>query len=109
MAGFDILRWATTTMTDTQVKALPTTAITLVSAPGSGKAILPLYGGLFSKTASGAYTNIDAAGFLEIVVGTTARAQSPASCSSRSIETPTRPRRTKLPVTMRPGGMRWPT
>ncbi len=72
MAGFDRLRWATTTLTDAQIKALPTTAITLVSAPGSGKSIVPLAGVLYTKTSSGAYTNINAAAEIQIRFSSTA-------------------------------------
>jgi hypothetical protein len=60
MAGFDILRWTSTTLTDAQIKALPTTPITLVSAPGSGKRIKVIGAALRVDSTAGAYTNIDA-------------------------------------------------
>ncbi len=54
----------TTTLTDAQIKALPTTPITLVAAPGAGLSIEPLFLVLYAKTSAGAYTNLDAAGYL---------------------------------------------
>jgi hypothetical protein len=53
------LRVTTVTLTDAQVKALPTTPITLVAAPGSGQRIVPLLIDLLGSFAGGAYTNID--------------------------------------------------
>jgi hypothetical protein len=52
---------ATVALTNAQILALPTTPITLVSAPGSGFAIQPFLVSLYSKTSAGAYTNIHAA------------------------------------------------
>ncbi len=59
----------TTTLTNAQIKALPTTPITLVAAPGASFVIVPMGGLLFAKTTGGAYTNIHAAGFLTTDVG----------------------------------------
>lgn len=54
------------TLTNAQIKALPTTPIVLAAAPPAGFLIQPLLATLFAKTASGAYTNIDAAGSLNV-------------------------------------------
>lgn len=60
---------ATVTLTNAQIKALPTTGIVLVAAPGSGKVIQPLLVTLFAKTTDGAYTGIDANASLSVVAG----------------------------------------
>jgi len=60
---------ATVTLTDAQIKALPTTSVTLVAAPGVGQIILPLRG-LLTTSFVAPYTNINAAGaFLSIALG----------------------------------------
>lgn len=65
--GFD---FATVTLTDAQVKALPVTPVTLVATPGSGLILCPV---LFvvSKTLAGAYTNVDSSATLNVAYGGT--------------------------------------
>ncbi len=48
----------TVTLTDAQIKALPSTAVELLPAPGAGKANLPLDGFMVVNTSAGAYTNV---------------------------------------------------
>lgn len=47
------------TLTNAQIKALPTTPITLIAAPGSGKRIVPIKG-VWRAVIVAAYTNINA-------------------------------------------------
>lgn len=50
---------------NTAVKALPTTGVEVIPAPGSGKRII-LITGIVDSESSGAYTNIDAAGYAQL-------------------------------------------
>lgn len=58
--GSTFLRQVVTRLNDTEIKALPTTAINLIDAPGAGKIIIPtlIYPRLSNWIAD--YTNIDA-------------------------------------------------
>ena len=58
---------AEVTLTDAQIKALPTTAINILPAPGAGMVNL-VHGALFrSDFTAGAYTNLSATAFLNVV------------------------------------------
>lgn len=58
--GDDLLQVASVTLTDAQIKALPTTPVEIVAAPGAGKFIAVVYAVLVIDTMAAAYTNIDA-------------------------------------------------
>lgn len=51
------------TLTDAQIKALPTTPVTIIPAQGASTVIEPLQYIVQSKCAAGAYTNVNAAAF----------------------------------------------
>lgn len=53
-----LVKTATVTLTDAQIKALPTTGITIVAAPGSGYRVKPL-SATVKAVIVGAYTNIN--------------------------------------------------
>jgi hypothetical protein len=58
-ASTNIVKTATVTLTDAQVKALPTTPITIVTAPGSGLRIKIIAATIYTDFVAGAYTNIN--------------------------------------------------
>lgn len=55
--GFALMRMATVTLTDAQIKALPTTPVEIIPQPGSGKTIIPLNGVITFNITTG-YTNL---------------------------------------------------
>ena len=67
--GSSIVHQATVTLTDTQIKALPTTAIQIVAAPGANTAIQFQYGVITLTPSAGAYTNLHADNYLNIALG----------------------------------------
>jgi hypothetical protein len=55
----NVMTTATVTLTNAQIKALPTTAITLVDAPSSGLWIKPFGATMRLTSTAGAYTNMN--------------------------------------------------
>lgn len=64
--GESLVQQASVTLTDAQIKALPTTEFQIIAAPGADKVIIPLFA-LFRPTISVAYTGIDADAQLYLV------------------------------------------
>lgn len=66
MSAIGALWWtSTTTITNAQVKTLPTSYVQLLAAPGSGKMIFPFWVMLNKSFSGGDYTNVNANGYLE--------------------------------------------
>jgi hypothetical protein len=65
---------ATVTLTDAQIKALPTTPITVVPAAGAATIMSPIGGMWTANFTAGAYTNIKAAAVIAIKCADGARA-----------------------------------
>lgn len=61
---------ATVTLTDAQIKALPTTAVQLVAAPGAGKMLVPFLVWMHLTWVAD-YTNISANSKIQVRYGTT--------------------------------------
>ncbi len=64
--GSDLLQTATVTLTDDQIKALPTTPVELVPNPGANKLLMLVQALMITDTAAGAYTNIDASAYVAL-------------------------------------------
>lgn len=60
---------STIVLTNAQIKALPTTPLVLVAAPGAGIAYVPISINLHSDFTAGAYTNVNADSYLGAYIG----------------------------------------
>ena len=64
-SGSEQFKKATVSLTDAQVKALPTTIVEIVAAPGPGKVLIPTYV-LLRLLAAVDYANIDGDAYLKV-------------------------------------------
>jgi len=76
--GSGALSLTRATLTDAQVKAVPTTPVTVIAAPGAGKAIMILTAWMRLDARGGAYTNLTG---LEVQLNYGAAALAPASAA----------------------------
>lgn len=68
--GASLLHQETLLLTDAQTKALPTTPVEIITAPGANRVILPYpLGGAFLSQQTVAYSDVDAAATLDMLVG----------------------------------------
>lgn len=67
--GYALVRVATVTLTDAQIKALPTTPITVLAAPGANKIVFPL-AAWYRLEWHADYSDINGACALHLKVGT---------------------------------------
>jgi hypothetical protein len=63
---------ASKTLTNAQIKALPTTPVEILPAPGVGLALVPLFALVQCNAAAGAFTNIQGTALVRFLLGTAA-------------------------------------
>lgn len=78
-----------TTLTNDQIKALPTAPITISDTPASGQLIVPALLHVKIDCSNGVYTNIDAASYL--YAGTYVTSGSPDVVTEQALSTPVSP------------------
>ncbi len=79
------LRKSIVNLTNAQIKALPTTPFALVVTPGSGILLVPHLVVLLSNVSAGAYTNVNADGFMYAALATDAWSTYCANDSGNSL------------------------